>query len=108
MIMSVFTRIREIAVLRVCGFSKTQVSALIIGESLLVSLMGVMIGIALSKGGMTVLKSLPLLQGYVDPQIQSSVLLQVTLLAGFTGLLGAIYPALYGARIQPAQALRFE
>ena len=108
MIMSVFTRIREIAVLRVCGFSTTQVSALIMGESMLVSLVGVVLGIGLSQAGMTLLKSLPFLQGYVDPQLDYSVLLQVALLAGVTGLAGAIYPAIYGARIQAAEALRFE
>ncbi|MGZ8898545.1 MAG: ABC transporter permease [Limisphaerales bacterium] len=108
MIMSVFTRIREIAVLRVCGFSRTQVSALIIGESLLVALAGVLLGICLSKGGLSVLKSLPLLQGYVDPQLHYAVIAQVAILACITGLLGAAYPAIYGARIQAAQALRFE
>jgi putative ABC transport system permease protein len=108
MIMSVFTRIREIAVLRVCGFSKTQVSFLILGESLLVALAGVMTGIGLSYGGLTVLKSMPLLQGYIDPNLDSAVVAQVVILACLTGLMGAIYPAAYGSRIHAAQALRFE
>jgi putative ABC transport system permease protein len=33
MIMSVFTRIREMAILRVCGFSRWQIAGLIFGES---------------------------------------------------------------------------
>jgi len=39
MIMSVFTRIREIAILRVCGFSNTQIAAMIFGESAVVSML---------------------------------------------------------------------
>lgn len=108
MIMSVFTRIREIAILRVCGFSKTQVSGLILCESVLVAAAGVALGIGLSHGAMLALKSLPLLQGYVDPRLETAVLAQVALLACVTGLAGALYPAWYGARIQAAQALRFE
>ena len=36
MIMSVFTRIREIAILRVNGFSNGQIAGVIFGESALV------------------------------------------------------------------------
>lgn len=108
MIMSVFTRIREIAVLRVCGFSRAQVSGLVLGESMLVSIAGVLCGIAMSYLAMQALRSLPVLQGYVDPRLEGVLLLQVALVAGLTGIAGAIYPAWYGARIQAAQALRFE
>ena len=108
MIMSVFTRIREIAVLRACGFSKTQVALLIFGESGLVSVAGVFLGIALSQVGLITLQSLPLLQGYLDPHLEPSVLLRVALLACLTGIAGAIYPASFGSRIQAAEALRFE
>lgn len=108
MIMSVFTRIREIAVLRVCGFSKTQVSGLILCESILVAGVGVAVGIGFSHAAMLGLKSLPLLQGYVDPHLEAAVLVEVALLACVTGLAGALYPAWYGSRISAAQALRFE
>jgi putative ABC transport system permease protein len=108
MIMSVFGRIREIAILRVCGFSKKQIAQLIFGESALVSLLGVFLGIALSQGAMLVLKSLPFLQGYVDTRIEPSVVLVVIALAMITGMVGALYPAAYGMRIKAAEALRFE
>ena len=47
MIMSVFTRIREIAILRVSGFSNTQIAAMIFGESALVAVVGAVIGLLL-------------------------------------------------------------
>jgi putative ABC transport system permease protein len=44
MIMSVFTRIREIAILRVNGFSHLQIATMIFGESAVVSLLGAALG----------------------------------------------------------------
>ncbi len=108
MIMSVFGRIREIAILRVCGFSKKQIAQLIFGESVMVSLIGVFLGILLSKGAMVLLKSLPFLQGYVDTRIEPGVVLTVILMAMFTGMAGSLYPAYYGMKIKAAEALRFE
>jgi putative ABC transport system permease protein len=108
MIMSVYGRIREIAILRVCGFSRGQIAQLIFGESVMVSLLGVILGIGLSKGAMLLLKSLPFLQGYVDTRIEPVVVLTVIVLAMFTGMVGALYPAVYAMKIKPAEALRFE
>lgn len=108
MIMSVYGRIREIAILRVCGFSKGQIAALIFGESVMVSLIGVFLGIVLSKGAMLLLKSLPFLQGYIDTSIQPMIVLTVIALAMLTGMAGALYPAIYGMKIKAAEALRFE
>lgn len=108
MIMSVFGRIREIAILRVCGFSRFQVARLIFGESILVSLIGVVAGVAMSKLAMVVLKSLPFLQGYVDTTIEPVIVLIVVGMAMLTGIAGALYPAIYGMKIKAAEALRFE
>ena len=45
MIMSVFTRIREIAILRVNGFSHAQIGGVIFGESAVVSVSGAVAGL---------------------------------------------------------------
>jgi putative ABC transport system permease protein len=108
MIMAVFGRIRELAILRVCGFSRWQVSRLIVGESVMVALIGVLVGLVLSRLALALLKSLPFLQGYVDPRLQWNVVLVVVILAVVTGVLGALYPAAYAMRVKPAKALRFE
>ncbi|MDB6022199.1 MAG: ABC-type transport system, involved in lipoprotein release, permease component [Pedosphaera sp.] len=108
MIMSVFTRIREIAILRVNGFSNVQITGLILGESALVSAVGAVAGLVV--GGMLVvaLKFVPMLHGYVDAHMQASVVLAVGALACLTGIVGALYPAFYALRIRPVEALRFE
>ncbi|HEX4285095.1 MAG TPA: ABC transporter permease [Terracidiphilus sp.] len=108
MIMSVFTRIREIAILRVNGFSSSQIAATVFGESALVSLAGSSVGIMLGSVALYILKLVPALHGYIDVTVHPALMLIVVLLALSTGLAGALYPAFYAMRIRPVEALRFE
>ncbi len=108
MIMSVFTRIREIAILRVNGFSHRQIAAIIFGESGVVSLMGGVVGLLVGIVAVLALKAVPALHGYVDSRLQPWVMLAVVVLACVTGLAGALYPAFYASRVRPVEALRFE
>jgi putative ABC transport system permease protein len=108
MIMSVFTRIREIAILRVNGFSSLQIAAMILGESAIVSLAGAVLGLVTGSCLLSVLKLVPALDGYVDVTLQPFVLVIVILLALTTGIAGALYPAAYAMRIRAVEALRFE
>lgn len=108
MILSVFGRIKELAIARVCGFSRSQVAAMIFGESLLISVLGTALGWALSTGGLHLLRAIPQLQGYIEPQVGWTELAGAAALAVFTAMAGALYPACYAARLNPAQALRFE
>ena len=85
MIMSVFTRIREIAILRVNGFSRLQIAVMIFGESAVVSLAGAVLGLLTGSCLLYALKLVPALHGYVDVTLQPSVMLIVILLALITG-----------------------
>ena len=108
MIMSVFTRIREIAILRVNGFSNSQIASMIFGESAVVSGFGAFSGIVIGACFLYILKLIPALHGYVDVAIEPLVLLTVMLLALIAGIAGALYPAIYAIRIRAVEALRFE
>jgi len=108
MILSVFGRIKELAIARVCGFSRGQVARMIFGESLLVSAIGTLAGWALSSGGLCLLARIPQLQGYVEPRIGWREVTAAMALAAITALAGALYPAWYAAKLKPAEALRFE
>jgi putative ABC transport system permease protein len=108
MIMSVFTRIREIAILRVSGFSNLQIAGMIFGESALVSVFGAVTGLLIGTGFLFILKLIPALHGYVDVSIQAGVVMIVIVLALLTGVAGALYPAIYAMRIRAVEALRFE
>jgi putative ABC transport system permease protein len=108
MIMSVFTRIREIAILRVNGFSPMQVAAMIFGESSVVSACGACTGLAMGTALLFTLKIVPALHGYVDASPRPWIMILVLLLAQLTGVAGALYPAIYAMRIRAVEALRFE
>jgi putative ABC transport system permease protein len=108
MIMSVFTRIREIAILRVNGFSHVQLAGMIFGESAVVSLFGAVTGLSIGTCFLFGLKLVPALHGYIDVTMQPVVMLIVILLALLTGVAGALYPAVYAMRIRAVEALRFE
>jgi len=108
MIMSVFTRIREIAILRVNGFSNAQIAATIFGEAALVSLAGAVAGLMIGIGALYALKGIPALHGYIDVTLHPALVGLVALLAVLTGVAGAVYPAAYAMRIRAVEALRFE
>ncbi|MGB6728958.1 MAG: ABC transporter permease [Terracidiphilus sp.] len=108
MIMSVFTRIREVAILRVNGFSHIQIGGVIFGESTVVSVSGAMTGLIIGTCFLYALKLIPALDGYVDTNLHPLLMLVVLLLAVLTGVAGALYPALYAMRIRAVEALRFE
>jgi putative ABC transport system permease protein len=108
MIMSVFTRIREIAILRVNGFANRQIAATIFGESAVVSVAGAVVGLVIGAGALYALKNVPALHGYVDVTMHPLLMLVVVMLALLTGLAGALYPAAYAMRIKAVEALRFE
>jgi putative ABC transport system permease protein len=108
MIMSVFTRIREIAILRVNGFSNRQIALMIFGESAVVSLVGAVAGLLAGTALLYSLKLVPALDGYVDVSMRPPVMLIVILLALLTGVAGALYPAIYAMRVRAVEALRFE
>ncbi len=108
MIMSVFTRIREIAILRVSGFSNPQIAGMIFGESALLSVAGAFAGLAVGISFLSFLKLVPALHGYVNAAIEPLMVSIVMLLALSTGIAGALYPAAYAMRIRAVEALRFE
>jgi len=108
MIMSVFTRIREIAILRVNGFSNRQVAGIIFGESALVALAGAAVGLLIGLDAIFALKFVPALHGYVDSRVRVYVIVVVVVLACITGVAGALYPAFYAIRVRAVEALRFE
>jgi putative ABC transport system permease protein len=102
---TIIERTREIGILRAIGASQGKVVQLVINESALICLAGVVVGIGLALVGRWLL---PL----VFPTLAISLTRQWALIASALGLsgglLGSFYPALKAARMDPIQALNFE
>lgn len=108
MIMSVFERTKEIGVLRAIGWGRVRVVKMIVMESMLLSIIGGIVGtvgaILLAKA----LSRIPAFSGVVDGNLAPSVLLEGFAIALGVGFLGALYPAYRGAQLLPTEALRHE
>lgn len=108
MVMSVLERTGEIGLLRAIGWRKRRVLGMILGESLLISLAGSIVGLAGAWLIVSTLSHAPMLQGLVRPELTPLVLTQGLLLAIVVGLAGGAYPAWLGASQSPWEALRSE
>lgn len=108
MIMSVIERVREISILRAIGWRKSRVVRMIVGEALLISLLGALLG-ALTAAALTRwLSSLPAASNFMEGSIASSVYLKGFVLALAVGLIGGLYPAYRASRLLPAEGLRHD
>lgn len=108
MMMAVFERTREIAMLRALGWRRRRVIAMILGESTLICLVAAVVGIVLAIVVVQVLSQMPAAGRLIAGDISFSVMLQGMLLALVLGILGGIYPAWSAARLAPVEGLRHD
>lgn len=121
MLMVVMERTKEIGMLMAIGMNKGKVFSMIVLESVLLSLtggiVGIIIGAVSSKYGETHPIDLSMwAQGYeqlgydafVYTKLDPNMLINVTVLVIFTGVIAAIYPAYKALKNDPADALRME
>ena len=106
MVMSVYERAKEIGTLRAMGWRRSRVIRMILGESLLLSLGGAILGTISAVIITHFFSRLPTVSGLVQGDIAPEVMLQGFAIALIVGLLGAAYPAVWGANLQPVEALR--
>ncbi len=104
MVMSVFERTKEIGTLRAIGWRKSRVIRMVLGESLILSIAGAVLGSAGGAALAKFLSHLPNTAGVTQGDVGSSVFIEGFLVALIVGLLGAIYPALWSANLLPTEA----
>jgi putative ABC transport system permease protein len=101
---TVTERTRQIGVLKSLGASRSWIAGEIEKEALVISLLGVLAGFAISFGGKLAIQKFTPIQVEFDLQWFAYALL----LGVASGLLGALYPALRAANQDPVKALSYE
>jgi putative ABC transport system permease protein len=102
---AVMERTREIGILKAMGASKLYIVNVVLRETFLLAIGGIMLGIAASMGARAALvHRFPLLQVIVD----SGWIVRATLIAIAGAIAGALYPAFKAAQKDPIDALAYE
>jgi len=107
-LMSVFERTREFGVLRAVGWQPGRILLMVLGESLLISLIGGAVGVLLGIGGIRAVGNVPGVSGFLPSQIPITTLGQGLAVALGLGLIGGAFPAWKASQLLPAEAIRSE
>jgi putative ABC transport system permease protein len=100
------TRAKEVGIRKVIGARKTDLIRQFIGESLMISLITLIIAVALLAA------FLPTFNGFLGKQFSMNLLLKPSVALGFlgialfTGVLAGAYPALFLSAFQPGSILK--
>lgn len=106
--MTVLERTREIGVLRAVGWSRRNVLAVVMIESLVVGLAALLVGVGLGVGLAKLIVHMPVVAQFVKPTFAPTPFVIASLSAVLLSVLGGALPAWRAARISPAEALRHE
>jgi len=107
-IMAVYERTREIGVLRAVGWTRRQVMLMILGETIVVSLLGGLLGIAFGFLMLYAARDFMALIGTNVVNVRPTLILQAFVVVFILGVVGGISPARRAARLQPIEAIRYE
>jgi putative ABC transport system permease protein len=108
MLMSVVERTREIGVLRAIGWSRRRVMRMVLGESLIISLISATIGMAAAWALIQFLSRWPTTSLLVPPDLSVAAFTIGFAAVIVAGVAGTFYPAFHAASIPPTEALRYE
>ncbi len=105
--MSVRERVREVGVLKVLGFTRGTILGIILTESVLLSLIGGVLGVVLASLATGIVRSGPaFLDQLAHLQLTPSVALLCIAIAAAIGLVSALLPALQASRMPILEALK--
>jgi putative ABC transport system permease protein len=108
MLLSLFERTREFGLLRAVGWSRWRVLLLMLGEAVVVGLLGVAAGVLLAYLAVIVLETLPDLQGVLHTNFTASIVARGLATGLGMTVIGTLYPALRAAFLKPLEALSHE
>ena len=108
MLMSVNERTREVGILQALGWRPRTIIQLIVGEALLLTLTGGVLGSLLGMGAAAGMSHMDLMRGKIDAVFSPLFLVGVLGLSAVLGVAGGFLPALKASRMLPSRALRHE
>ena len=109
MLISVQERTREIGVRKAVGARPGAIVAMILQESLVITLVSGYLGLVAAVAVVTGVKAvLPPTPYFRQPDVDLAVGLAATVVLALAGVLAGLFPALRAARINPIKALRVE
>ncbi len=109
MIMSVYERTREIGVLKAVGWTDRRILGMILGESIVLTLIAFVVGTIIAVVGVELILTLsPSVGGIITPSFSYDIFLRAFLVAFLVGVFGGLYPAYRASRLSPTEALRYE
>ncbi|NOY67309.1 MAG: ABC transporter permease [Gammaproteobacteria bacterium] len=109
MVLSVTERYQELGILRAIGWSSYRVSGLIITESMIITILGSLMGVIFGWAGLELaLVQLQSMGIYAESVVTWSLFIQAGLATVVIGLAGAAIPAYHAQKIRVMEALRHE
>jgi putative ABC transport system permease protein len=102
---TIFERTREIGILKSLGASRAFVVGMVMRESVLICILGVLLGTGISQ---LIRKIITTLFPTLQVQMSLSEIAFACMLGLIAGMLGALYPAYKAARMDPVKALSYE
>jgi len=108
MLMSVLERVKEISILRAMGWRRLRVARMVMGECMLLSLTGALVGILGAWALLTWLGQLPATRGFLTGELHPLVVGKGLLLALAVAIVGGGYPAWRATRLTPVEGLSHE
>jgi putative ABC transport system permease protein len=107
-LLSFFERIREFGIYRSIGWARRRVIGLVLGEAVVLSIVGAFFGLVMGWVAINVLQHLGQLRGVFKPEYDTYVFTRAVGFALIVAFFGAIYPALRAAFVSPLSAVRRE
>jgi putative ABC transport system permease protein len=108
LVLSVYERTRELGLLRAVGMSRRQVRKMIRWESVVIALIGGVLGLAVGVFfGWALVRALAD-EGVTDFAVPAGQLVIFLLAAGLVGIVAAIWPARRAARLDVLRAISYE
>ena len=108
MLMSMLERTREVGTLRALGWPRGKVLWMLLKESLVLSLIGLVIGAGLAALIGWGFGRMPAVSAYLSFSLNVPLVVRALIFAAGLSLVGGLYPAWRAAKLQPAEALQYE